>query len=84
MVPPEYAEIGDLVITDDAPFLPGVSVRPYDRTGHRTYYDEFSGWVQIVIDENTAQTVAIMPSILFDVGNNGDLNSVWLKPVRED
>jgi hypothetical protein len=77
---PPKAEHGDLFVLPDRPLQRGVSIPFAQRKYFPTFVDRRLGWVQVRCGVKSASAVMIIPGIVFEIGDDGELCSLWLNP----
>lgn len=82
LAPPEAA-FGEIFFVPDAALLPGVSIPLNHNSYLPVQVDQASGWVRIAgpgTSTASASSVRLLPGIIFEVTEQGQLCALWLKP----
>jgi hypothetical protein len=80
LVQPKFTG-GEIVFVPDDPPKKGVSIRLFEQKS--VFVDKKSGWVYIPLNdcENTS-SITIIQGVVIDIGVNGDLSAIWLRPNK--
>lgn len=81
-VAPE-AQPGSLSFICDRPLQGGVSVRLNQAGYLPVRFDEATGWIQVKGAQSASVAVAIFPGVIFELTDQGEVASLWLRPTFE-
>jgi hypothetical protein len=82
LVAPE-AKPGSLRLVCDQPLEKGVSYRLNEERYLPVLFDERTGWVQVKGEQAASEAVAIFPGVIFELTDQGEVSSLWLRPTFE-
>jgi hypothetical protein len=82
LTPPD-APFGDIFFIPDGPLSRGISLRLNRDRYLPVRVDEESGWVLIQAPGKPTSSVKLLSGVIFEVSEQGQLCTVWLKPEQE-
>lgn len=78
---PSNARSGDVFCVTDAPLVRGVSLQMTDECWP-VFADASSGWVRVTGKSRASSSTEILPGIILDIDQRGQLSALWLKPQK--
>lgn len=77
---PPKAEPGNVIFIPDTPIRRGVSTAANEKRYEKVFFDPDSGWLHVGGIIPAPVSTQIMPGVILEFGNAGDLRGIWLKP----
>lgn len=77
---PPAARFGEVIFVPDGPLNRGVSVQLGGNENRSVFVDRTSGWVNVTGTGDPESSVKILPGVIFDIDDRGNLCSIWLRP----
>jgi hypothetical protein len=76
------ASFGEVFVVPDAPLSRGVSVRVNREKYLPVQVDDASGWVRVGGQETPVTAVKLLPGVIFELTEQGQISALWLRPQQ--